>query len=80
MELWQHGFIGNKLVNSPSRLCFAAHCADAENLYSGGFNMAHSSQITVDIEFAENVNFKIYAIQLQRVVIDGDGNLISSLD
>ena len=79
-ELWQNGFVGNALVASPSRLCFAAHCAEAENLYSGGYNMAHSSNITVDVEFAEAVNFRIYAVQLQRVVINADGNLISSLE
>ncbi len=80
LELWQNGFIGNKLANSPSRLCFAAHCAEAENLYSGGYNMAHSSNITVETEFAQDVQMRIFAVQLQRIVIDADGNLISSLD
>ncbi len=80
LELWQNGFIGNDLVNSPSRLCFAAHCADAENLYSGAFNMAHSSNITVESRFPVAVDMRIYAVQLQRVVIDADGNVISSLD
>ena len=80
LELWQNGFIGNKYASSPSRLCFAAHCAEAENLYSGGFNMAHSSNITVETRFAEKVDMRIYAVQLQRIVIDADGNLISSLD
>jgi hypothetical protein len=80
LELWQNGFIGNKLANSPSRLCFAAHCAEAENLYSGGFNMAHSSNITVETRFAEKVDMRVFAVQLQRIVIDADGNIISSLD
>ena len=80
LELWQNGFIGNKLANSPSRLCFAAHCAEAENLYSGGYNMAHSSNITVETKFGEDVQMRIFAVQLQRIVIDADGNLISSLD
>ena len=80
LELWQNGFIGNKFASSPSRLCFAAHCAEAENLYSGGFNMAHSSNITVETKFAEKVDMRIYAVQLQRIVIDADGNVISSLD
>ena len=71
------GLIG---VHHPSRLCFAAHAANAENLYSGGFNMAHSTQITVDVELAEAVHTRIYAVQLQRVVIDADGNILSSLD
>ena len=80
MELWQNGFHGNALCPSPSRLCFAAHCAEAENLYSGAFNMAHSSNITVETQFLQDVQMRIYAVQLQRVVIDADGNLIGSLD
>ena len=80
LELWQNGFIGNSLVNSPSRLCFAAHCAEAENLYSGAYNMAHSSNITVETRFDEAVDMRIFAVQLQRIVIDADGNLKSSLD
>ncbi len=80
LELWQNGFIGNTLVNSPSRICFAAHCAEAENLYSGAYNMAHSSNITVETEFPVAVDMRIFAVQLQRIVIDADGNLISSLD
>ena len=80
VELWQNGFIGNAYANSPSRLCCAAHAADAENLYSGGYNMQHSSQVTVDIEYPQNVDFRLYAVQLQRVIIDPDGNIVSSLD
>ena len=80
MELWQHGFNGNSVVEPLSRLCFAAHAADAENLYSGGYNMAHSSNITIDLEFGESVDYRVYAIQLQRVIIDGDGNIVSSLE
>ena len=37
----------SSFCNSPSRLCFASHAAEAENLYTGGFNMQLSSQITV---------------------------------
>ena len=80
MELWQNGFIGNSIVNCPSRLCFAAHCSEAENLYSGAYNMAHSSNITVETRFPEAVDMRIYAVQLQRIVIDADGNVVSSLD
>ena len=80
LELWQNGFTGNDLVEPCSRLCFAAHAAEAENLYSGAFNMAHSSNISIDIEFGAAVDIRIYAVQLQRVVIDADGNILSSLD
>ena len=79
-ELWQNGFIGNDYVNSPSRLCFAAHAADAESMYSGGFNMQQSSQVTIEVEFAENVDFKIYAIQLQRITVNSLGLVQASLD
>ena len=42
--------------------------------------MAHSSNITIDLEFGESVDYRVYAIQLQRVIIDGDGNIVSSLE
>ena len=80
MELWQNGVIGNSIVNCPSRLCFAAHCSEAENLYSGAYNMAHSLNITIETRFPEAVDMRIYAVQLQRIVIDADGNVVSSLD
>ena len=67
IELWSNGFIGNSSVSVPGRLCFAAHAAEAENLYTGGFNMRQSSQISVEIQFAENVDFRVFAIQLQRI-------------
>jgi len=80
LELWQNGFTGNTIVGPCSRLCFAAHAAEAENLYSGGYNMAHSSNITIDLEFPSAVNYRVYAVQLQRVIIDADGNILSSLE
>jgi len=80
MELWQHGFIGNKFANSPSRLCFAAHASEAENLYSGAYNMHHSSQITIDLEFPSAVDYRVFAVQLQRVIIDAEGQVVSSLN
>ena len=79
MELWQNGFIGNKFANSPSRLCFSAHASEAENLYSGAYNMYNSSQITIDLEFAENVDYRLFAVQLQRIIINGAGDVIASL-
>lgn len=79
MELWQNGFIGNKYANSPSRLCFAAHASEAERLYSGAYNMFHSSQITVDLEYPTGVDYRVYAIQLQRIIINAEGMIVSSL-
>lgn len=80
MELWSNGFIGNTFANSPSRLCFASHAAQAENLYSGAYNMHHSSQITIDLEFPEAVDYRVYAVQLQRVIVNSGGQVISSLN
>ena len=80
MELWTNGFIGNSAVNVPGRLCFAAHASEGESMYSGGYNMQLSSQINVEVEFAENVDFRVFAIQLQRVSISPLGLVTSSLD
>ena len=80
MELWSNGFVGNAFCNSPSRLCFAAHAADAENLYSGGYNMQMSSNVVVECEFAEGVDFRVFAVQLQRVTVNSIGLIQASLD
>ena len=80
MELWSNGFVGNAFANSPSRLCFASHAAEAENMYSGGFNMQLSSQIAIEVEFGEDVDFRIFAIQLQRVTVNSLGLIQASLD
>ena len=80
MELWTNGFIGNSAVNVPGRLCFAAHASEGESMYSGGYNMQLSSQINVEVEFAEAVDFRVFAIQLQRVSISPLGLVTSSLD
>ena len=80
MELWSNGFVGNSFCNCPSRLCFASHAADAENMYSGGFNMQLSSQVSVEVEFAEAVDFRVFAVQLQRVTVNSIGLVQASLD
>ena len=79
-ELWSNGFIGNSTVNAPARLCFAAHAAEAESMYSGGYNMQLSSQVQIDLRFANAVDFKIYAVQLQRISISPLGLVQASLD
>jgi hypothetical protein len=80
MELWSNGFVGNSFCNSPSRLCFASHAAEAENLYSGGFNMQLSSQVSVELEFPEAVDYRVFAVQLQRVTVNSIGLVQASLD
>ena len=79
-ELWTNGFIGNTAVNVPGRLCFAAHASESESMYSGGYNMQLSSQINVEVTFAENVDFRVFAVQLQRVSISPLGLVTASLD
>jgi hypothetical protein len=80
MELWNNGFVGNDYCQCPSRLCFAAHAAQAESMWTGGYNMQQSSQITIDLEFAENVDYRLFAIQLQRVTVNSAGLVQASLD
>ena len=80
VEKWTNGFTGNTLCNVASRLCFAAHAADAGSMYSGGYNMQLSSQITVKIRFPSHVDFRIYAVQLQRVTVSPMGLLQASLE
>ena len=79
-ELWSNGFIGNTVVNAPARLCFAAHAAEAESMYSGGYNMQLSSQVQIDVKFPVDVDFRIYAVQLQRISISPLGLVQASLD
>ena len=80
MELWTNGFVGNSAVNPPARLCFAAHASESESMYSGGYNMQLSSQITVEVTFPSTVDFRIFAVQLQRISISPLGLVQSSLD
>ena len=80
IELWSNGFIGNSSVDVPGRLCFAAHAAEAENVYTGGYNMRQAGQVTIDIKFAENVDFRVFAIQLQRISKSPLGKFEATLD
>ena len=38
-ELWTNGFVANSTFPSPGRMCFAAHAAKSDHLFSGGYNM-----------------------------------------
>jgi len=79
MELWTNGFVGNSAVNVPGRLCFAAHASESETIYTGGYNMGNASQITVELEFAEAVHMRVFAVSLLRIDMDGVGRLSSTL-
>ena len=67
-------------MNVPGRLCFAAHASESESMYSGGYNMQLSSQVLVDVKFKVDVDFKLYAVQLQRISISPLGLVQASLD
>ena len=58
-----NGFVQNTDFPQPGRLCFAAHCAENNHTYSGGYN-------TYEFEFAVACRYKIIAVQLQRVRIE----------
>ena len=42
--------------------------------------MQMSSNVTVEVEFAEGVDFRVYAVQLQRVTVNSIGLIQASLD
>ena len=79
MELWTNGFVGNSFVNVPGRLCFAVHASESETVYTGGYNMSNSSQITVEVTFDEAVDFRVFAVSLQRIDMNIAGRLSSSI-
>ena len=42
--------------------------------------MQLSSQIGIELEFAENVDYRLFAVQLQRVTVNSIGLVQASLD
>ena len=79
IELYSNGYCPNTYFPCASRIVFAAFGSDSHK-YSGGYNMSLASQIQIDLEFAQNVDFKVYAVQLQRTTINSLGLLQSTLD
>ena len=80
MELYSNGFTQNSVFKNAGRLCFASHCAESTHHYSGGYNMQTASTVSFEFEFAEGVDYRIYAVQLQRVSIDSLGLIRASLE
>ena len=74
-ELWTNGFIGTADFPHPGRMCFAAHAAEGTHFYSGGYNMNIASRVDLEFGFAEQVRYKVIAVQLQRVKIDSAGQM-----
>ena len=80
MELYSNGFTQNGKFKNCGRLCFASHAAESTHHYSGGYNMQTASTVSFEFEFAEGVDYRIYAVQLQRVSIDSLGRVSASLE
>ena len=78
-ELWTNGFCSPDDFPQPGRLCFAAQVADTPHTYAGGYNQQLASSIQYDFTFAEAVSYKLFAVQIQRVQIDGAGQMSASL-
>ena len=79
MELYSNGFVHNSLVNTATRISFAGHASD-DHVWSGGFNMSLNSQIALELKFDQTVDYRVFAVQYQRVHIDGIGIMTSSLE
>ena len=80
MELYSNGFTANSEFNNCARLCFASHAAESTHHYSGGYNMQLASNVSFEFKFAENVDYRLYAVQLQRCSIDSLGLIRASLE
>ena len=75
MELYNNGFAANSTFSSPCRICFASHAAVNTHHYSGGYNMQNASQVSFEFKFPEAVDYRLYAVQLQRVSMDSLGRV-----
>ena len=79
-ELWTNGFVPNSSFPNPGRICFAAHAAHSDHLFSGGYNMQLASNVDVSFTFAAACVYKVVASQIQRVTIDALGKLRARLE
>ena len=80
-ELYVNGFVSPADFPPPGRLCFAAHCAEGStHMYTGGYSMSLSSQVTFEVTFAAACDFRIVAVQLQRVKISELGIMRAFLE
>ena len=80
MELYSNGFTQNTFFKNCARLCFASHAAESTHHYSGGYNMQLASTVQFEFQFEEGVDYRLYAVQLQRVSIDSLGLIRASLE
>lgn len=79
IDLWVNGFCPPVDFPSPGRLCFAAHAARADHVYSGAFNMTDMSNVDFEFKFPSEVSYRVIASQIQRITIDAAGKLRGGL-
>ena len=79
-ELYANGF--NPPIEFPNcgRLCFASDCCDSAHRYSGGYVMTLSSNITFEFSFDQAVDYRLIAVQYQRVTMDANGVMRSFIE
>jgi hypothetical protein len=81
VENWVNGFNPTNDFPSPGRLCFASHCGDGStHRYGGGYNCTLSSNISFEFSFAGECDYRLVAVQLQRVKIDALGKMHAFLE
>ena len=63
------------------RICFASHASDDNtHMYSGGYNMTLASNIVFEFAFDTEVDYRLVAVQLQRVRLDSLGIMRAYLE
>ena len=77
---YKNGFINGTNVKAIGRICFGSHSSEASHVFTGAFNFSNISQIKLEVTFAEKVDFKVVAVQLQCSQIDNAGVVTSYLD
>ena len=80
LESWCNGFTHPEDFPSPGRICFACHCGEASHMYTGGYSMTLASNIVFEVAFPQEVQWRLLAIQYQRVTISTIGKLQTSLE
>ena len=80
LESGCNGFTHPEDFPSPGRICFACHCGEASHMYTGGYSMTLASNIVFEVAFPQEVQWRLLAIQYQRVTISTIGKLQTSLE
>jgi hypothetical protein len=77
---YKNGFINGTKVKPIGRICFGSHSSESSHVFTGAMNFSNVSQIKLEVTFAEKVDFKVVACQLQATQIDEAGVVTSYLD